>query len=106
MMRHRRGAGREEREVGAPLALELELIGLDAFANLVVADLDRRRPRRRRVLEAGELCVAETLKRGRRGCIMAVTIDDHGAPPPSMDDEARMASSMSPSLSYASASGN
>ena len=38
VMRHRRRARREDREVGAALALELELRAFEALADLVVAD--------------------------------------------------------------------
>ena len=40
VMRHRRRARREDRDVGAAIALELQL-GLDALAQLIVGDLDR-----------------------------------------------------------------
>ena len=37
---HRRGARREDRDVGAALALKLQLRVLQALTNLVVADVD------------------------------------------------------------------
>ena len=79
MMRHAGGARREDRNVGAALALEFELRAFEAGADLVVADaeVERLRPQRL-VLDAGDLLVAEGGKLLRRRCVMSVAIDDHG----------------------------
>ena len=78
VMRHAGGARREDREAGAALALELELGALDALAQLVVADLDRGRRRLlRRVLDGGDLVLAEVVQLLRLGGVVAVAVDDH-----------------------------
>src|SRR5688572_15010865 len=75
-MRHRRRARREERDICAALALQLQLILLDRLADLVIADPRGRRQRQARILEARELLVAELLMRGRSSRVVAVTVDD------------------------------
>src|SRR5439155_23913366 len=77
VMAHPGGARRKDRQVGAALALHLELAALDALADLVVAD---RRPRRRRPALAvgGDLLAAPALVLARGGRVVAVAIDDHG----------------------------
>src|SRR5688572_5784691 len=75
-MRHRRCARREERDVCAALALQLELILLDRLANLVVADTRGRWRRQARILEPRELLVAELLMRVRSSRVVAVAVDD------------------------------
>ena len=78
VMRHAGGARREDREVGAALALELELRALQALADLVVADAEVLvGGAARRVGQAGELAVAEDLELLRRGRVVAVAVDDH-----------------------------
>src|SRR5205823_167504 len=80
---HAGGARREDRQVGAALALHLELAALDRLADLVVG---HRRARRRRL--AGrvrlDLLLAPALVRTRRGGVVAVAVDDHGPAPPSI----------------------
>ena len=81
---HAGGARREDREVGAALALKLELVGLDAFPDLVVGHLQARAGRHRRlVLGVGRrgLILAEAVQVLRLGRVVAVTVDDHGIPP-------------------------
>ena len=68
-------------QVAAALAHQFELIGLDRLAQFVVADLSvppalGLRPGS---LIAGDLPVAPVLQRLRRGRVMAVAVDDHGA---------------------------
>src|SRR5208282_5819710 len=79
VMGHEAGAGAENGEVAAALPHQLELVRLDRFAKLVVADLEfRDLGRLGRILDAGDLPVAPGLQRlGSRG-VMAVTVDDHG----------------------------
>src|SRR5271169_6165122 len=75
-MAHGGSAGRKNRDVGPAVALEFQLRGLQLFANLIVADLRRRR-RGRGIGERGDLLLAEVDKRRRLGCVMSVTIYDH-----------------------------
>src|SRR5262249_18805837 len=80
VVRHAGRARREDRQVGAALALQLELRALDARADLVVADLEARARRLLpRVLDAGDLRFAEIVQLLRLGRVVAVTVDDHGA---------------------------
>ena len=59
----------------------LQLVALDRLADLVVGDLQIRDPgRRRRIRDAGDLLVAPRLQRLGRGRVVAVDVDDHGAP--------------------------
>src|SRR4051812_18735301 len=67
---HAARARREERDIGAALALQLELRSLDALADLVLRDLRLAgRPRELRLAPGGEA--------GGRGGVMAVAINDH-----------------------------
>src|SRR5215471_14267427 len=81
MMAHARSARREERQRGAALALDAELIALDARAEFVVADLDRTERRQRLLVpEGGDLLLTEIHQRLGFGRVMAVAVDDHGFP--------------------------
>jgi hypothetical protein len=80
VMAHAGGARREDREVGATLALQLELVLLDAFADFVVGHLQcGARRHRRLVLGVGRrgLFLAETMQVLGLGGVVAVAIDDH-----------------------------
>src|SRR5262249_12672914 len=78
MVAHAHGARREDRHVGAALALELELGTFEAFANLVVAGLQGCLGwLLRRLLEVIDLLFAPAQQVFRLGRVMAVTIDDH-----------------------------
>src|SRR5690606_4696412 len=78
VVRHGGSPGREDRHVRAALAYQLQLVQLEAFANLVVGN----RPSRRQsltCLECRKLFLAIGLVwRGRRG-VMTVAVDDHPA---------------------------
>ena len=76
VMRHRRRARREDRDVGAAIALELQL-GLDALAQLVVGDLDADPAQASRIVQPGDLRVAECLELFRGSGVVPVAIDDH-----------------------------
>ena len=76
VMAHGGSARRKNRDVGAALALKLQLRGLQFLANLIVADLRRRR-RLRRIGERGDLLLAKFDKGRRLGSVVPVTIDDH-----------------------------
>src|SRR5262249_24226869 len=73
---HAGRAGRKDREVRPPLALELELRALERLADLVVADARRGRPRGR----VGDVLLAVGLQRFRGRRVVAVAVDDHGIP--------------------------
>jgi hypothetical protein len=77
VVRHARGARREDGEVAAALLLQPEL-RLHALDEYLVADpqVARQRPARR-VGQAGELLVAELLQRRRLGRVVTVNVDDH-----------------------------
>src|SRR5580692_2643765 len=75
-MPHGGRAWRKNRDIGAAFALKFELRGLQFFANLIVADLRRRR-RFRGISERGGLLLAEFDERGRLGSVMSVAINDH-----------------------------
>ena len=78
VVRHPRRPRREDREIGAALALQLELRALEARAHLVVADLERAlRRRRAAALERRDLRLAPGLELARRGGVVAVAVDDH-----------------------------
>src|SRR5215475_4341650 len=78
VVRHAGGARREDGDVGAALALELELGLFQAVADLVVADSEvGRRGAARCIGEAGELAIPEQLQLARRRRVMAVAVDDH-----------------------------
>jgi hypothetical protein len=75
---HAHRARREDREIGAPLALDAELRPFEARADLVVGDLQR--PFRRGMpglAEVLDLLLAPGLELFRCGCVVAVTVDDH-----------------------------
>ena len=74
---HKTGARAEDGEVGAALAHQAKLIGLDRFAQLVVADFqvsDFGTQFGR--VEVGDLCIAPVLQRFGGGGVVAVAIDD------------------------------
>ena len=80
VMPHAGGARREDRQIGAALALQLELVLLDALADFVVGHLQRRARRHRRlVLGVGRrgLLLAEALQVLGLGGVVAVAVDDH-----------------------------
>ena len=78
VMRHGRRARREDGDVGAALALQLELRAFQTFPDLVVADLDFAVVGRlRRILQRRDLRIAIFLERLGRGGVVAVTIDNH-----------------------------
>ena len=78
MVRHEARAGREDREVGPALAHELQLILLDALAQLIVADAQFRNLWGLRWIgEPCDLAVAPVLQRLGCGRVVAVAIDDH-----------------------------
>src|SRR5215475_8399461 len=75
---HAGGARREDRQIRAALALELELRALDAGADLIVRHLEAGARRQRRlVLDRLGLVLAETVQVLGFGRVVAVTIDDH-----------------------------
>src|SRR6476660_9483569 len=78
---HAGGARRENGQIGAALALQLELILLDALTNLVVRYFQRSARRQQRlVLGVGSrgLFLAEAVQVLGFGGVVAVAIDDHG----------------------------
>ena len=75
VMAHPAGAGREQGEVGTPLALHLELTGLDALADLVVGDVHLAFGGRAHL---GDLRTAVGVHAWRVGRVVAVDVDDHG----------------------------
>ena len=79
-MTHPARARAEDRDVGAALALQLQLRVLDALAQLVVADLERAllRLMLRILLEIRLLLVAIVAELLRRRRVVPVAIDDHG----------------------------
>src|SRR5262249_17441598 len=78
MMAHAGGARREDRDVGAALALELELRALDAGADLVIRHLEAGTRRQRApVLDRLGLVLAEAMQVLGFGRVVAVTVDDH-----------------------------
>ena len=82
MMSHAGGARREDRQIGAALALHLELATLDRFTDLVVGDI--RAPRRRLAgLVRLDLLAAPPLVLARGGRVVAVAINNHRNLPPS-----------------------
>ncbi|CCD95517.1 hypothetical protein BRAO375_4360016 [Bradyrhizobium sp. ORS 375] len=75
---HEARARREHREVAAALLHLLELVALDALAQLVVADLELGGLRHdRRILDARDLPVAPLFQRLWSRRVMAVHVDDH-----------------------------
>ena len=78
VMRHEARARTEDREVAAPLVHQLQLVHLDRFAELVVADRQLGGLRHfSRIPDAGDLPVAPDFQRLRCGRVMTVTVDDH-----------------------------
>src|SRR5437016_13782940 len=81
-MRHEARAWAEDGEIKATLAHEAQLVVLDRFAQLVVADAQLGRMRHfRGIRDAGDLPVAPRLERLGRGRVMAVDVDDHRVTP-------------------------
>jgi hypothetical protein len=78
VMLHAGCPGREEHQVAAALAQQLQLVVLDALADGVVADVGRGRLRPAEVGQAGQLGVPERLVSLRRGRVVPVALDDHG----------------------------
>jgi hypothetical protein len=76
-MSHRAGDGRKKREVGAALALRLELGAFEAFAYLIVADLGRGQGGRCWILQRFDLLRAVVAQRLGRSRVMAVTVNNH-----------------------------
>ena len=75
---HEAGARGEHGQIGAALLHQFELIGLDRLPQFVVGNLQIRRIRLLRgVLDRGDLAVAPRFESSRRGCVMAMTVDDH-----------------------------
>jgi hypothetical protein len=75
---HAGGARREDCEIGAAFALELELRALDAGADLVVRHLQAGARRQGAlVLDRLGLVLAEAVQVLGFGRVMAVTVDDH-----------------------------
>ncbi len=78
VVRHEARPRREERDVGAALALHPELRALEALPDLVVADDERGAGGRlARVADRGDLLLAPGLERRRRRRVVSVTVDDH-----------------------------
>src|SRR6185295_1285454 len=102
VMRHCRGARREERDIRAAVALQLELVLLDRLANLVVADARRRRRGQARILQPRQLLVAELLMSVRSSGVVAVAVDDQHQTLPLLRPSV-IASSMSSRSSCAAA---
>ena len=79
MMRHRGSARRKDRHIRSTLALQLELRVFQAFANLVVADVELSLGRNMRgVFQARDLGVPIPLQVLGCGGVVPVAIDDHG----------------------------
>src|SRR5260370_1318572 len=81
MVAHARRARGEDRQVGAALALHLELAALDRLTDLIIG---HRRARRRRLARRVrlDLLLTPSLVLTRRGGVVAVAVDDHGPAPP------------------------
>src|SRR5262245_20845215 len=83
VVRHRRRARREDRDIGAALALEFQLRALQAAPNLIVRNIDGAlRSRARGMVERRNLRVTIGLQRFRRGRVVAVTVNHHFTPAP------------------------
>jgi hypothetical protein len=79
---HEAGAGAEDGQVRPTLAHQAQLVLFDAFAQLVVADLQVGHfGHDRGVFDAGNLLVAPVFKRLGGGGVVAVAVDDHGRCP-------------------------
>ena len=93
VMAHAGGARREDGEIGAALALQLELVALDRFADLVIGHFQGRARRHRRLVLGGGgrgLLLAEAKEVLGLGGVVAVAIDDHEtAPYPGLVGERR-----------------
>src|SRR5262249_37316093 len=75
---HAGGARREDRDVGAALALELELRAFDAGTDLVIRHLEAGTRRQRALgLDRLGLVLAEAVQVLGFGRVVAVTVDDH-----------------------------
>src|SRR5580765_2492295 len=75
---------RENRDVGAALALQFQLCAFETFSNLIVRDVDFAfRWNSRLVAECRNLVVAIRLQFFGCSCVVAVAIDDHEAVSPS-----------------------
>src|SRR5215467_7721784 len=77
-MRHEARAWAEDREIRTTLLHQLELVGLDRFAQRVVADdevCDLRHLRG--ILDTRDLLVAPFFERLRCRRVVAVAVDDH-----------------------------
>ena len=78
VVRHAGRPRREDRDVGAPLALKLELRVLQRLPDLVVADAQGALRRHvRRVAQPGDLFLPVGVQRFRRSRVVPVTVDDH-----------------------------
>jgi hypothetical protein len=78
VMTHAHGARRKDGQIGPALALKLELRALEALADLVVGNLQRRLGRLLcRVLDVVHLLLAPSQQVFRLGRVVAVAIDDH-----------------------------
>jgi hypothetical protein len=78
---HARRARRENGDVGAALALQPELVLLDALADFVVGHFERSARRHGRLFRAGGcrgLLLAEAVQVLGFGRVVAVAIDNHG----------------------------
>jgi hypothetical protein len=79
-MAHAHGARREDGQIGAALALHLELRAFQAVANLVVADFQRGLGRiEDRVFQRRDLLLAPVGKFFWRCGVVAMAIDDPAA---------------------------
>ena len=79
MVRHEAGAGAENCQITAALAHEFELVQLDGFAQLVVADDQFRHfGHAGWVFDASDLAVTPVFQRFRGGGVVAVAVDDEG----------------------------
>jgi hypothetical protein len=77
VMRHEAGSGAENRQIAATLAHEFELVQLDRFAQLVVADDQFRHfGHAGGVFDAGDLAVTPVFQRFWCGGVVAVGVDD------------------------------
>ena len=78
VVRHGRGARRENRDIRTACALQLQLRIFQAVANLIVGDffLGAERYIETR-LQARDLCIAKFLQLAGSRRVMAVAVDDH-----------------------------
>src|SRR5262249_50421109 len=82
MMTHPGSTRREDRDIRAALFLELELSFVDRFSDLIVADADGAlRAGARGLFQLGDLLLAVRLELLGSRRVVAVTVDDHEAPP-------------------------